>query len=302
MSHENARRRAREGVRLATIQSRAPWRRALTSLLVALVLAGASVGQESKKADAPKASPPAPEAKAVESKPAADPAPPAPGPRAEPAPADATEPAPADVSFLRYCWDASPVFFIGMGLLSLYFVAVVVDHFLKLRLAVVIPTQTLQGVDGLLNEKKYKEAYEALRGDKSLFARAVTAGVERLSHGIDRGMDAMLGVAEDGKMDMEHRASIIATIGQISPMIGLLGTVLGMVLAFQEIARGGQPKPAELANSIGLALVTTLEGLILAIPAIYFFGLFRNRISRLIFEVETLGETYLWRFAGAVKK
>lgn len=230
-------------------------------------------------------------------------APPAAPPAAEPPPTPA-EPATqaSNVSFLRYCWNASPVFFVGMSLLAIYFGAVVIDHFLRLRLVKVVPPEVVAGVDTMLNEKKYKEAYEALRGDKSLFARAVTAGVERLSHGIDRGMDAMLGVAEDGKMDMEHRASIIATIGQISPMIGLLGTVLGMVLAFQEIARGGQPKPAELANSIGLALVTTLEGLILAIPAIYFFGLFRNRISRLIFEVETLGETYLWRFAGAVKK
>jgi biopolymer transport protein ExbB len=189
-----------------------------------------------------------------------------------------------------------------MGGLSIYFFSVVIDQFMKLRLKLVIPPQLVQTVDGLLGEKKFKEAYDALKGDKSLFARSVTAGVERLSHGIDRGMEAMVGVAEDGKMTMEHKASVIATVGQISPMLGLLGTVLGMVLAFQEIAKGGQPKPAELADNIGIALISTLEGLILAIPAIFFFGLFRNKISRLIFEVESLGESFLWRFAAALKK
>lgn len=205
-------------------------------------------------------------------------------------------------SFLVYTYKASPTFFWLMLAISIYMVTNLVNNFLKLKLPKVIPPPLVANLDAMLGEKKYKEAYELLRADKSLFARSLTAGVERLSHGFDRGAEAMFNVAQDGKMEMEHGISPVATVGTVAPMVGLLGTVLGMILAFQQISQGGQPKPAELAANIGLALVSTMEGLVVAVPAIIFFALYRNRIARLVFEVETVGETYLWRFAGALKK
>lgn len=225
-------------------------------------------------------------------------------PAAAPAPAaeEDSSAAPAQENFLVYCFKASPTFFILMLGISIYFAALTFNNFQNLQLPKVIPRDLIGQLDTLLNEKNYKEAYDIIRANPSLFSRALTSGVERLSHGFDRGMDAMIGVAEDGKMEMEHKVSPIATIGSVAPMLGLLGTVIGMILAFQQISAGGQPKPAELAENIGLALVTTLEGIVLAVPAIAVFAFFRNRISRLIFEVESLGEAYLWRFAGALKK
>lgn len=219
------------------------------------------------------------------------------------APADSADTAaPRQESFLIYCFRASPTFFLIMLVISMFLAATAFSNYQKLQMGKVIPRDLIAQLDGLLNEKNYKEAYEVIRGNTSLFSRALTSGVERLSHGFDRGVDAMVSVAEDGKMDMEHKVSPIATIGSVAPMLGLLGTVIGMILAFQEIAGGGQPKPAVLAENIGLALVTTLEGIVVAVPAIALFAFFRNRISRLIFEVESLGEAYLWRFAGALKK
>ena len=206
-------------------------------------------------------------------------------------------------NFLAYMWVSSPTFFIIMGLISLYLVATVTNLLLKFRLTNVIPSPLVHNLEAMLNEKKFKEAYELIRGDQSLFARALAAGVERLTQGIEKGMDAMITVAEDGKMDMEHKASPIASLGTVAPMIGLLGTVLGMIAAFREIAgSGAQIKPAVIAEKIGLALVTTLEGIVVAVPAIFFFALLRNRIARLVFEVETVCESYIWRFAGALKR
>lgn len=228
-------------------------------------------------------------------------APPA-DPAANPPPAAPAEEMVQSTNFLKYCYDASPAFFWIMLALSVWMVALIVQGLMRFQLAKIVPPALVNGLDGMLNEKKFKEAYELVRADPSLFARSVTAGVERLSHGFDRGIDAMVTVSEDGKMDMEHQISHIATIGTVGPMLGLLGTVLGMILAFQQISQGGQPKPAELAANIGLALVSTLEGLIVAVPAIYFFALLRNRITRLVFEVETVGESYLWRFSSALKK
>ncbi|QDU59658.1 Biopolymer transport protein ExbB [Planctomycetes bacterium Pan216] len=204
-------------------------------------------------------------------------------------------------NFLIYVFQASPTFFFLMLVISVYLVTLVFNNFTKLRLPKVVPQELVANIDAMLTEKRFKEAYEVVKADNSLFARALTAGVERLSHGFDRGMDALMTVAEDGRMEMEHRVSPVATIGAVAPMVGLLGTVLGMILAFQQIAQGGQPRPAELAKDIGLSLVTTLEGIVIAVPAIFFFSLFKNRVARLAFEVEQLGESYLWRFSRALE-
>jgi len=102
-------------------------------------------------------------------------------------------------------------------------------------------------------------------------------------------------------MKLEHRLSYMALIGTVSPMIGLMGTVQGMISAFETLgtATGGAPKPAELAGDISTALLTTLFGLVIAIPAIAAFSILRNRIARLVLEVGILSEGLMGRFQGA---
>ena len=110
-------------------------------------------------------------------------------------------------------------------------------------------------------------------------------------------------MGEDENMRLEQRLSYIALIGQVSPMIGLLGTVNGMVAAFQTIARTNtQPKPSDLAGGISMALITTLIGLMLAIPAIAAFGIFRNRLARLVLEVGIFSERLMSRFQNVGPK
>lgn len=205
-------------------------------------------------------------------------------------------------NFFIYMYKASPEFFIIMGLVSIFLGYLIVNSFLAYQLPNYVPPELTKKLDGLLGEQRFKDAYEAVRTSPSPFGRAVAAGVERLSHGFDRAMDALVVVAEDSKMEAEHKISLISVIGQLGPLLGLLGTVLGMIDAFQRIAQGGQPRPAEIAEAIGLALVSTLEGICVALPAIFFFAWFRNKIARLTFEVESLGEAYLWRFSTALKK
>ena len=217
------------------------------------------------------------------------------------APAAAPETA-QPTSVLVYIVKAAPLFFFLLLITSVYLVAMFIINFQATQLKKVVPPDLLGNLDTLLAEKKYKEAYEVVKGDDSLFGRALTAGVERLGQGFERASDAMMTVVDDGRMAMEHRITPIATIGSIGPMVGLMGTVYGMILAFQEISLGGTPRPAELAENIALALVTTLEGIIAALPAIIFFALLRNRVARAGFECETLGEMYLHRFSGALKK
>ena len=221
---------------------------------------------------------------------------------AAPAGEGVTESPPASKSFLRFVFDASPVLFIIIVAMSIYLISTIISGFMALRVKNVIPPPIVEQLNERLKEKQFREAFELLRGDSSLFSRSLRAGIEQLSGGWDSAMDSLLTVIEDSKIRYEHSISPVAVFGQLGPMIGLFGTVVGMILAFMSISTGGQPKPSELAAEIAIALCATMEGLTLALPAIWFYAVLKNKVHRLIFDVETLAETYLRRFAQAVKK
>lgn len=109
--------------------------------------------------------------------------------------------------------------------------------------------------------------------------------------------------SEDENMRLEHRLSYISLIGNISPMVGLMGTVQGMISAFQVIASSGAtPDPGELARGISTALFTTLVGLMVAIPAIAAFSILRNRAARLVLEAGIASEDLMSRFQSSGKR
>jgi biopolymer transport protein ExbB len=108
---------------------------------------------------------------------------------------------------------------------------------------------------------------------------------------------------EDENLRLEHRLSYLSLVGSIAPMVGLLGTVDGMVQSFLEIAASDtQPKPSKLAEGISTALITTLVGLIIAIPAIIAFNLFKNRLARLVMETAQLCTNLMSQFETVEKK
>jgi biopolymer transport protein ExbB len=181
--------------------------------------------------------------------------------------------------------------------LSFALVAVLVMNILTARRESLLPSQLIEGFESHLNAKRYQEAYELAKNDDSFLGKVLTAGLARISSGYPQAIEAMQEVGEEENMRLEHRLSYLALIGTISPMFGLLGTVDGMVQSFAVIAQSTvTPKPAELAQGIMTALVTTLVGLWLAIPAICAFNILRNRISRLVLEVGIVSENLMSRF------
>jgi biopolymer transport protein ExbB len=182
-------------------------------------------------------------------------------------------------------------------LLSFALVAVFVMNVLSARRESLVPPQLIESFEAHLNAKKFQEAYEIAKNDESFLGKVLSAGLARLSSGYPQAIEAMQEVGEDENMRLEHRLSYLALIGTISPMFGLLGTVDGMVQAFDVIAHSvTSPKPSELAVGIAKALVTTLVGLWLAIPAIAAFNILRNRISRLVLEAGIVSENLMSRF------
>jgi biopolymer transport protein ExbB len=192
---------------------------------------------------------------------------------------------------------------IAFLLISFILVALVVMNVLAARRENIIPVALVQGFEGFLNERKYQEAYELAKSDDSFLGQVLSAGLAKLSQGYPQAIEAMQEVGEEETMKLEHRLSYIALIGSISPMVGLLGTVDGMVESFMVIANSDvTPKPSQLAIGISKALITTLVGLWLAIPAIAVYGILRNRFQRLTLEVGIVAESLMGRFQNVGKK
>ena len=182
-------------------------------------------------------------------------------------------------------------------ILSFTFVALLVMNLLAARRANVCPTSLVEGFEAHLDQKQYQEAYDLSKADDSFLGHVLSAGLGKLSAGYQPSIEAMQEVGEEESMKLHQTLSYLALIGTISPMVGLFGTVHGMIEAFYSIATmGTTPDPGELAGDISKALLTTLLGLAIAIPAIAAYNIIRNWIDRLVLEVGILSEGLMSRF------
>jgi biopolymer transport protein ExbB len=227
-------------------------------------------------------------------------------PEAAPAPAaEVAEPAmPVRRNYLSWLYDSlGPMYSLIFLGLSFSLVAVFVMNLMAARRSQILPPGLIEGFERHLEAKQYQEAYELARNDDSFLGKVLSAGLSRLTYGYQPAIEAMQEVGEEESMRLDHLLSYLALIGTISPMFGLLGTVNGMVEAFEVIAQStATPKPNELATGIATALVTTLVGLWLAIPAIAVFNILRNHVARLVLEVGTVSEGLMRRFQNVGPK
>ncbi|MHC4623425.1 MAG: MotA/TolQ/ExbB proton channel family protein [Planctomycetota bacterium] len=107
---------------------------------------------------------------------------------------------------------------------------------------------------------------------------------------------------EEQALHLLRKVEWVNLIGNVSPMVGLFGTVFGMIKLFNAIVlAGGQPQPAQLAEGISIALVTTFWGLLIAIPALAIHGVFRNRIETLVSEATAEAERILPEIARSLR-
>jgi biopolymer transport protein ExbB len=229
-------------------------------------------------------------------------------PAAAPA-ADAPASAPATKaegkkSMLMWAIEASGPIGLFLLMLSVYFTALVIRLFMEYRVSEAVPAPLIDKLETAIKEKKFQEAYDACRDDNSFLARLVRTGVANLPNGRAEAKEAMNTLGEEIVVTMESRISYLATIGTLGPMIGLVGTVWGMILSFQEIATatGGQARPEKLAGGISTALFITLEGISLSVPAIFFFAFFRNRIAQIAMEATRVADRTITAFWTAAKQ
>ena len=187
--------------------------------------------------------------------------------------------------------------------LSFGLVALLVMCFLQVRKAVLMPPGLSQAFEAHLEAKEYQQAYELAKNDDSYLGQVLAAGMGKLQSGYGAAVEALQAEEGEQAMKLEHKISYVSLVGALAPMFGLLGTVDGMVAAFMIIAKSATaPKPNELAIGISQALITTLIGLWLAIPAIACFALFKNWLQKLNGDVDTEAMRLMGRFQNMGKK
>ncbi len=174
--------------------------------------------------------------------------------------------------------------------LSVGALALVVMHMMQIRRSALVPTEHIEQVEEMLARDDVNAALEYCLDPEndSYFTRIMSAGLTRFQKSAFGAFEIKTAIEEAGEDQtarLYRSTDALGLIGSIAPLLGLLGTVLGMVGAFESISKSAGSNYEALASNISLALVTTLLGLILAIPCIALFTYFRNRIDAFASEV-----------------
>ncbi len=203
---------------------------------------------------------------------------------------------PTGESYLHWVARCSGAIGVVILLLSVYFVATVVRLFMELREKVAAPPELVAQVEELMQQRDFRQVIKVLRESDSFLGRVLSTGIAELPNGLPEARESMDRTADSLTMEMERMISMLAVLGTLGPMIGLLGTLKGMISAFSVIAMSGTHlDTAQVASAISEALLLTFEGVALSVPAIYFYALFRNRISSISSNTTLLAEQLLRR-------
>ncbi len=174
-----------------------------------------------------------------------------------------------------------------IGLCSVIAVAVFLERIFHFRRAQIDTEKFMGGMRNLLKRKSYIEALSICEETPGPVAAVVKAGILKHERSKEQIKEAMENTSRYEIPRLEKNLVILATIAQISPLIGLLGTVTGMIKAFMTIqAKAGFVNPGDLAQGIWEALITTAAGLVVAIPAFVAYNYLVNRVNYFVLDME----------------
>ena len=183
---------------------------------------------------------------------------------------------------------------IGISVLSL---TLVIEAFVSLKRDKLAPPDLIDEIQALFDEGEYQEAMRLCEDEQTFFTKICGAGISKIGHDFEVIEKSIEEMGDEESIRLHQKIGWLALIANVAPMIGLLGTVSGMVTAFNTIATSaGQASPAELADGISQALLTTMFGLIVAIPTTAAFAYLRNNLVRSVIEVGAIVEDLFERF------
>jgi biopolymer transport protein ExbB len=182
-------------------------------------------------------------------------------------------------------------------LCSLASIALIIEHAITIRRATLVPELSVAQVKTMFDEHRFREALEFCQNDPSFVSAIIHAGLIEAANGYDAMESSMQDATNERSARLYRKIEWLNLLGNVAPMFGLWGTIWGMMVAFGEIeGKGGKANPADLAGGIMIALVSTFTGLIVAIPALSAYGIFRSRIDQLSMEAALVAEELLANF------
>ena len=169
---------------------------------------------------------------------------------------------------------------------SVIAMAIVVDRLWAYRKGKVLPSNLVAQIWQLYQNKQLTPAHIVTVRKKSELGRILAAGLMNREHSREIMKEA---IEEEGRQvvhELERYLNTLGTIANISPLLGLLGTVIGMIKVFTAITSSGVGNPAVLAGGISEALITTAAGLSVAIPAVIFHRYLSGKVDRIVLQME----------------
>ncbi len=225
---------------------------------------------------------------------------------AEPAPDDAKKDDSHRMSanpIVHFFESIGIVFGIIFAAISVGTLALIIILAMDLRMGEAVSTAFVDEFTSLVNKRQFKQAYELCKNDNSFLGRALTAGMGRLQYGIEDAREALYSMVDTIRANKEAMVSYLANVGTLGPMLGLVGTVSGMIGAFRRLGASDEaPRASELAGEISHALVVTLVGIAIAVPAIFFYSFFKNRLTAIANNTANLADDLLTQMYHNSKK
>jgi len=188
-------------------------------------------------------------------------------------------------SFLDLLVKGGPLM-IPIVLCSVIALGVFLERVFYLRRRKIIPPELVIHVEDLVKKDKISDVSTILRRDRSPMARIFYAAIKNFGRKREIIKEAVEEIGSQEAEFLEKYLGVLSVIAQISPLLGLLGTVQGMIKVFTKITEIGVGDPSQLADGISVALVTTAAGLTVAIPTLIGYHYLLGRANDLIFEMQ----------------
>ena len=188
-------------------------------------------------------------------------------------------------------------------LCSVLSLAIFLERLWSLREGRIIPKSFIKEVEEFIRMKKFNEAIALCSTSNSSIARIIYAGLKKAGKSKDEIKEAVNEQGKQEAMELERFLTTLGTIAGVSPLLGLLGTVTGMIKTFNVLAISKQlGDPGMLSAGISEALITTAAGLIVAIPSFIFYKYFTSKVDKLVVKMEGISIRFVELIEWILKK
>jgi len=191
-------------------------------------------------------------------------------------------------------------FMIPIGVCSLLGLTIIIERLFALRRSVVIPPRFLDGLKTTFrhDEQDRRAGVDYCAANDCPVGRVVSAGIRKMHRGEEAVERAIEDAGANEVAKLRQNLRVLYSVAAVSPMLGLLGTVWGMIQAFQVASKAGLGRADKLATGIYEALVTTFGGLIVAIPVLIFYHYLLGRIDAILHDMNEVSVDFLEHYLG----